>query len=79
MARATTPHDRQRQLEKAERELEQKLTDLKRLTTSIRLWQRRVKYYTAQVTMTDEERAARRTVQSQRASRAAQRQRRIKL
>jgi hypothetical protein len=79
MARATSHFDRERQLTKATETLEKKLTELKRLVTSIRMWQRRVKYYTAQVHMTDEERAAIKARQGDRASKIARRHRRIKL
>jgi hypothetical protein len=79
MARAATAQDRQKNLAYAERTLEKKLTDLKRLVTSIRLWQRRVKYYTQQVQMSDAERVLQRAEREQRVSAAAKRHRRIKL
>lgn len=58
MTRAHTQADRAAALRRAERTLERKLTSLKRLVTSIQLWQRRVKYYTIAAAQTDEERAA---------------------
>lgn len=79
MARAATHGDRERQLTKATDTLEKKLTELKRLVTSIRFWQRRVKYYTQQVHMSDDERAALREQRAVAPQRAAQRHRRIKL
>jgi len=79
MARATSRFDREKQLAKATETLEKKLTELKRLVTSIRMWQRRVKYYTAQVDMSDEERETLRALREGRASVRAQRHRRIKL
>ena len=54
--KARTHADRLKALHHAERTLERKLRALQRLTASIRLWQRRVKYYTAQIAMTDEQR-----------------------
>jgi hypothetical protein len=55
-------------LHRAERELERKLTALKRLVSSIQLWQRRVKYYTAAAALTDEERRERTQQKKQRAA-----------
>jgi hypothetical protein len=66
--RASTHEERVKNRERAERELEKRLTDLKRLTTSIAMWQRRVKYYTREVEKTDEQRAAERAAQEQRRS-----------
>jgi hypothetical protein len=54
--RATTKAEREAALTKAQMALHRKLTDLKRLVNSIQLWESRVKYYTAQLSMTDEER-----------------------
>jgi hypothetical protein len=79
MPRATTQWDRETQLARAERTLEAKLTELKRLVTSIRLWQRRVKYYTGEVHKSDEQRAAERVESAARREQRARRQRRIKL
>lgn len=79
MARATTLLDRQKQLERAEKTIEAKLTELKRLVTSIRMWQRRRAYYARQVLMTDEERETLRLLREARASASRQRHRRIKL
>ena len=66
--RAATKADREAALRKAQRTLEAKLTALKRLVTSIQLWERRVKYYTAQLSMTDEERRAKIVEQAKRAA-----------
>lgn len=54
--RATTTQERRRARENAERTLAKKLAQLKRLVTSISLWQRRAAYYAAQEAMTDEQR-----------------------
>lgn len=54
--RAKTQADREAALRRAQRTLDAKLSALKRLVTSIQLWEKRVKYYTAQLSMTDEER-----------------------
>lgn len=70
--RAATKAEREAALKKAQRTLESKLTALKRLVTSIQLWERRVKYYTAQVSMTDEERRAKITTQAERAAQKRQ-------
>jgi len=54
--RAKTPQERQQALAKAQRTLEKKLTQMRRLVTSISLWQRRANYYAAQLAMSEEER-----------------------
>ncbi len=79
MARATTHANRVLELQRAERTLEEKLTDLKRLVTSIRFWQRRVKYYANELTKTDEQRTAERAARDTQRQQRAQRHRRIKL
>lgn len=45
--------------QRAERMLEEKLTELARLTTSIREWRRKSKYYAERASLTDAELAAR--------------------
>jgi hypothetical protein len=80
MPRATTRAERIKEMHRAERTLEAKLTQLKRLTTSISLWQRRVKYYSAQAARTDEEIIAEREASAaRRQQRHAGRFRRIRL
>ena len=80
MARAGTRAERIREMHRAERTLEEKLTQLKRLTTSIRLWQRRAKYYAAQAAKTDEEIAADRSASAERRrQQAASRFRKIRV
>ena len=71
--RAKTREERVRALHQAQRTLDRKLTNMKRLVTSIQLWQRRVKYYTDQIAITDEERQSQK---EQKAARAAEKKRR---
>jgi hypothetical protein len=68
--RAKTDDDRRRALANAERQLERKLTAMRRLLASISLWQRRSKYYASQIGITDEERRAR--IDQAKARKAAQ-------
>jgi len=77
--RARSEWDRAKILRVAEDTLEEKLTELKRLVTSIRFWQRRVRYYTRELEKSDEERAAERAEREGRARQTARAQRRIKL
>lgn len=73
MARATSHEERVRAYERAQRMLETKLTDLKRLTTSIHRWQRRVHYYAAQMALTDEQRVMRQAIARERREAQARR------
>jgi len=61
-----THKQREANLDKAKRTLEAKLAALHRLSKSIALWQSRVRYYTEQLQLSDEERAAARAARAAR-------------
>jgi len=64
----------QRKLVHAQRQVKAKQKALKRLMTSLALWDRRVKYYTKAVLQTDAERAAYKALQAaRRAARSTRR------
>ena len=66
MARALSQRDYERKLAHAQKQIEEKMSALKRTVTSLHFWQRRVNYYASQAALTDEQRETRRVEQRQR-------------
>lgn len=77
--RATTPREREHALEKSRQHLDNLLTRLKRLTTSIRFTQRRVRYYEREALKSDAQRATEREAAASARRRRASRTRRIRV